>query len=307
NGIPSFGPVIGMLPKDLATHRLLSTSIKAGSLQAFEGNSVLIGTRMAQRMGLKIGDTLTLINPKGQATAVGTMPKIQGFTIVAEFEVGMYEYDSSYIYLPFETAQAFLGTGPGANAIEVMVNDPDRARDVGILISSQVPQGSRIYDWQQANSTFFNAVLVERNVMFLILTLIILVAAFNIVSSMIMLVKDKGRDIAVMRTMGASRGMIMRIFFLSGASVGVIGTFAGFLLGVVFTDHIEQIRQWMQTLTGTPLFSPEIYFLSHLPAKLEWPEVIQVVVLALFLTVLATIYPSWRAARLDPVEALRYE
>jgi lipoprotein-releasing system permease protein len=143
--------------------------------------------------------------------------------------------------------------------------------------------------------------------MFLILTLIILVAAFNIVSSMIMLVKDKGRDIAVMRTMGASRGMIMRIFFLSGASVGVIGTFAGFLLGVVFTDHIEQIRQWMQTLTGTPLFSPEIYFLSHLPAKLEWPEVIQVVVLALFLTVLATIYPSWRAARLDPVEALRYE
>jgi lipoprotein-releasing system permease protein len=307
NGIPSFGPVIGMLPKDLATHRLLSTSIKAGSLQAFEGNSVLIGTRMAQRMGLNIGDTLTLINPKGQATAVGTMPKIQGFTIAAEFEVGMYEYDSSYIYLPFETAQAFLGTGPGANAIEVMVNDPDRARDIGFLISSQVPQGSRIYDWQQANSTFFNAVLVERNVMFLILTLIILVAAFNIVSSMIMLVKDKGRDIAVMRTMGASRGMIMRIFFLSGASVGVIGTFAGFLLGVVFTDHIEQVRQWMQTLTGTPLFSPEIYFLSHLPAKLEWPEVIQVVVLALFLTVLATIYPSWRAARLDPVEALRYE
>jgi lipoprotein-releasing system permease protein len=307
NGIPSFGPVIGMTEADLKAHRLISSSIKEGQLADFTGNSVLIGTRLAQRMGLKVGDTLTLLNPKGQASAFGTLPKVQGFTVAAEFEVGMYEYDSSYVYVPFDTAQAFLNTGPGANAIEVMVDNPDRARDIGFLIASVVPQGSRIYDWQQANATFFNAVLVERNVMFLILTLIILVAAFNIVSSMIMLVKDKGRDIAVMRTMGASRGMVMRIFFLSGASVGVIGTLAGFILGVLFTENIESIRQWLQALTGTPLFSPEIYFLSHLPAKLQWDEVVQVVLMALFLSVLATIYPSWRAAQLDPVEALRYE
>jgi lipoprotein-releasing system permease protein len=307
NGIPSFGPVIGMLPKDLATHRLLSTSIKAGSLQAFEGNSVLIGTRMAQRMGLNIGDTLTLINPKGQATAVGTMPKIQGFTIVAEFEVGMYEYDSSYIYLPFETAQAFLGTGPGANAIEVMVNDPDRARDIGFLISSQVPQGSRIYDWQQANSTFFNAVLVERNVMFLILTLIILVAAFNVISSLIMMVKDKTRDIAVLRTFGAGRGAVMRIFLMCGASVGVTGTLVGVVIGVLFCLNIETIQHWVEAVTGASVFNPEVYYLTHLPAKLNAGEVVQVVLMALGLSLLATLYPSWRAARTDPVEALRNE
>ena len=219
----------------------------------------------------------------------------------------MYEYDNTYVYMPFEAAQAFFRVPDGANAVEIVLDNPDRAGQLAFVIAGIVGPDLRVVDWQQANSSFFTAVQVERNVMFMILTLIILVAAFNIISSMIMLVKDKGRDIAILRTMGATRGMIMRIFFLSGASVGVIGTVAGLILGIVFTLNIETIRQWLQTLTGTTIFDATIYFLSHLPARLDWFEVAQIAVMALALSVLATIYPSARAARLDPVEALRYE
>jgi len=219
----------------------------------------------------------------------------------------MYEYDNSYVYMPYETAQVFFRVPNGANAIEVMLDNPDRAGQLAFVIAGLVGPDLRVVDWQQAYASYFGAVQVERNVMFLILTLIILVAAFNIISSMIMLVKDKGRDIAILRTMGATRAMVLRIFFMSGASIGVIGTILGLILGVVFTLNIETIRQWLQSLSGATIFPAEIYFLSHLPAQLDWTEVTQVVVMALALSVLATIYPSWRAARLDPVEALRYE
>lgn len=307
NGAAGGAQIRGMRRADIEARTLLARNIRQGSLAEFSGDNVMIGTRMAFRLGLQVGDDLTIISPRGTSTAFGTIPRVKAYRVAAIFDVGMFEYDNLFVYMPFETAQIFFQTGDAATAIELMVDNPDRARPLAFMLGGMVPQGMRVYDWQQANSSFFTAIQVERNVMFLILTLIILVAAFNIISSMIMLVKDKGRDIAVLRTMGATRGMVMRIFFLSGASVGVIGTLAGLGLGVAFARNIETIRQWIQGLLGTELFSAELYFLSRLPAIVDWSEVVQVVTLALTLSVLATIYPSWRAARLDPVEALRYE
>ncbi len=300
--------VRGVRASDVGARPLLAANIRAGDLADFRGEDVaMIGSRMAQKFGLTIGDGLTLISPQGNVTAFGTTPRMRAYRIVAVFEVGMYEYDSSFVYLPLEAAQVFFRLAKGVSGVEVMIENPDRVLEMRRTLATAAGPGTRLFDWQQANSSFFNAIQVERNVMFLILTLIILVAAFNIISSLIMLVKDKARDIAILRTMGATRGMVMRIFFLSGASVGVIGTVLGFGLGIVFTSNIETIRQWLQLLTGTQLFSPEIYFLSRLPAKVDPWEVASVVLMALGLSFLATIYPSWRAARLDPVEALRYE
>ena len=219
----------------------------------------------------------------------------------------MHEYDSSFIFMPLAAAQKYFKLPQTVNYLDVVIAEPDEARAKMREVWRAVGSQGRIYDWQESNSSFFNAIQVERNVMFLILTLIIVVAAFNIISSLIMLVKDKGRDIAILRTMGATRGMIMRVFFLSGASVGVFGTFAGLVLGLAFAENIETIRHWIQTLTGTELFAAEIYFLSQLPAEVDSGEVVTVVIMGLVLSFLATLYPSWRAARLDPVEALRYE
>ena len=229
------------------------------------------------------------------------------YTVGATFSVGMYEYDSGFIFMPLPSAQKFFDTDNAVTNLEVFVEDPDDVAVIQNRISDVLGGGVRIYDWQRSNATFFNAIQVERNVMFLILTLIILVAAFKMISGLSMLVKDKGRDIAVLRTMGATKGMVMRIFFMSGASVGVLGTAFGVLFGLLFCDNIENIRQFLQSLTGTDLFSAEIYFLSKLPAKVDPVEVVSVVVMALFLSFAATLYPAWRAARLDPVEALRYE
>jgi lipoprotein-releasing system permease protein len=220
----------------------------------------------------------------------------------------MNEYDSSFVFLPLDAAQVYFRTPEAATQVEVFVQDPTRVRAVNLEIRRALAgRPVRILDWQDANSSFFNAVQVERNVMFLILTLIIIVAAFNIISSLIMLVKDKGRDIAVLRTMGATSGNVLRIFLLCGASVGILGTGIGFLLGMLFCWNIEGIRQLLQSLTGTQLFSPEVYFLSRLPAVVDPNEVTQVVLMGLGLSLLATVYPSWRAARMDPVEALRNE
>ncbi|MBX6368638.1 MAG: lipoprotein-releasing ABC transporter permease subunit [Rhodospirillales bacterium] len=281
--------------------------LRAGSVDDLQDDGVLIGTRLAMKLGLRLGDDITLISPQGNPTPFGTMPRIKAFRVAGLFELGMSEYDSSLIFTAMPIAQTFFRVPEAVTSLEVFVDDPDSVRRTTHELSAIIGGEARIIDWQQANSSFFNAIQVERNVMFLILTLIIIVAAFNIISSMIMLVKDKGRDIAILRTMGATRGMVLRIFILAGASIGIVGTLSGFVLGIAFCANIETIRQFIQNLTGTQLFDPTIYFLSQLPAKVDPSEVAAVVGMALALSFLATIYPSWRAARLDPVEALRYE
>ena len=271
------------------------------------GTGVAIGRRMAQRMRVALGDSITLISPNGNVTALGTVPRMRAYPVTAIFDVGMYEYDNGFVYMPLAAAQIFFQLPDVVTTLDLFVADPGDLDSARSAIQPALPRGATLWDWQQANSSFFNALQVERNVMFVILTLIILVAAFNIISGLVMLVKDKGSEIAILRTMGATRGTVMRIFFLAGASIGVSGTVAGLLLGIVFCDNIETLRQWLQNLTGTTIFDAEIYFLSQLPAVIDWQEVATVVGLSLALSFAATLYPSWRAARLDPVEALRYE
>jgi lipoprotein-releasing system permease protein len=299
--------VRGIRPDDLRRRPLVADHIVQGSLADFDDDGVAVGDRLARRLGIGVGSTISVISPQGTATAFGTMPRIKTYRVVALFDVGMYEYDNSFIYVPLEAAQLFFRLPNAVTSLEVFVANPDRVREERRLIAAALGGPVRIVDWQQANSSLFNAVEIERNVMFLILTLIIIVAAFNIISSMIMMVKDKGRDIAILRTMGASRAAILRIFMLSGASIGIVGTLAGLALGIVFTLNIEAIRQGLQKVIGTDLFAAEIYFFTRIPARLEPSEVAAVIVMALALSFLATLYPSWRAARLDPVEALRYE
>jgi lipoprotein-releasing system permease protein len=299
--------VRGLTVDDLKSQALLTAHLSAEALANFKDNNVVIGSRLAQRLGIQPGGSITFISPQGTATVFGTVPRIKTYRVAGTFEVGMYEFDNGVAFMPMDTAQTFFNLDKAVSSLEVMVADPDNIRAYDREIYNALGGKARIYDWQQSNLSFFNAVEVERNVMFLILTLIILVAAFNIVSSMIMLVKDKGHDIAILRTMGATRGMILRIFILAGASVGIVGTLAGFVLGVEFASHIEQIRRALQAVIGTDLFSAEIYFLTQIPARIDPYEVGTVLAMAFGLSFLATIYPSWRAARLDPVEALRYE
>jgi lipoprotein-releasing system permease protein len=303
------GIVRGMRQSDLKSLHVVADNIRAGSLDDFQGDdAVAIGLGLAQRLGLGIGGKLTLVSPQGQATVIGTVPRIRAYSVVAIFQVGFNEADMSFVYLPLEAAQVFFRVPDAVTEIQVMVRDPDQVAAVNREIrDAYTGPPARVIDWTQSNNSLFAAVQVERNVMFLILTLIILVAAFNVISSLIMMVKDKTGDIAVLRTIGASSGAVMRIFLMCGASVGIAGTVAGALLGIVFCRNIETIRHWLEHLTGTNLFNPEIYFLSQLPAVLQWREVAQVVGMALVLSLLATLYPSWRAARTDPVEALRHE
>ncbi|TVR82277.1 MAG: lipoprotein-releasing ABC transporter permease subunit [Rhodospirillales bacterium] len=299
--------VRGVRMADLRQRPILADNINLGTLDNPD-EGLVIGQRLAEQMAVTVGDELSIISPQGRVTAFGSVPRVGTFPVAAIFEVGMYEYDSSFVFMPIEMAQAYFQFPGAASALEVFLTSPDRAPSlVPDLYRVLGDRGGRILEWQRANAGFFNAIQVERNVMFLILTLIILVAAFNVISSLIMLVKDKGRDIAILRTMGATRGMIMRVFLISGASIGVIGTTLGFVIGLTLAQNIEVIRQWIQGMTGTELFAAEIYFLSQLPAEVDPTEVATVVAMALGLSFLATLYPSWRAARIDPAEALRYE
>ncbi|MBL4613880.1 MAG: lipoprotein-releasing ABC transporter permease subunit [Magnetovibrio sp.] len=298
----------GIKSSDLMNREMIASNIQRGNLADFGADdSVIIGSEMARKLGVGVGDKITIISPKGQPTAFGTVPRMRAFEVVATFSIGMFEYDSGFAFIPLNAAQIYFQMPQQVSNLEVFVDDADETQALGLDIKRALEGRARVFDWQKTNASFFNAIQVERNVMFLILTLIIVVAAFNIISSMIMLVNDKGKDIAILRTIGATRGMIMRVFFLAGASIGVIGTLGGFALGLWFSLNIETIRQWIQSLTGTELFAAEIYFLSQLPAKVDPMEVLTTVLMGLGLSFLATIYPSWRAARLDPAEALRYE
>jgi lipoprotein-releasing system permease protein len=308
-GVSSGGFVRGIRQSDLRQLHAVSDHIVRGSLDAFHGDdAIAIGIGLARKFGLNVGGELTLISPQGAATAFGTIPRVRSYKVVAIFQVGMNEYDTAYVFLPLEAAQVFFQKPGAVTQIEVRVTDPVQvsgaSRDIRQALAGMPIQ---VVDWQQNNNSFFAAVQVEQNVMFLILTLIILVAAFNVISSLIMMVKDKTRDIAVLRTLGAGRGAIMRIFLMCGASVGITGTVVGTILGIVFCVNIQTIQHWVEAVTGVNVFNPEVYYLTHLPAKLDWHEVLQVIVMALGLSFLATLYPSWRAARTDPVEALRHE
>lgn len=298
----------GLSHEDLMNRDLVSSKIVQGSLDVFkEHNSIVIGRRFADKMGVMVGDSLTLISPEGNATAFGTIPRMRRFKVAAVFEVGMSQYDSMVAFIPLKSAQQFFRMEDRVTTYEIFLHNPDHVETITETLRRHVGPGVRVLDWRQANASYATALEVERNVMFIILTLIILVASFNIVSSLIMLVKEKNQDIAILRTMGATRHMILRVFLLSGSLIGLTGILMGTALGLGFCFNIETIRQLIQRLTGTNLFSPEIYFLSKLPAKVNGAEVVTIVLTALFLVFMATLLPSLRAARLNPVKALRHE
>ncbi|WP_127089737.1 lipoprotein-releasing ABC transporter permease subunit [Aquabacter cavernae] len=300
--------VRGLSEADLRKLPSIANNIKSGTLEGFDqGQGVAIGKRLADQLSLHAGDNITLVAPRGAVTPMGTSPRIKVYKVAAIFEIGMSEYDGAFLFMPLPEAQAYFNRNGDVNAIEVYIDNPDDVAELRPAILAAAERPVYIVDWRQRNATFFNALQVERNVMFLILTLIVLVAALNIVSGLIMLVKDKGHDIAVLRTMGATQGAIMRVFLITGASIGFVGTAVGLGLGVLVCLNIEEIRRFISWLTSTELFSPELYYLSKLPAQMNASETTSVVVMALVLSLLATLYPSWRAARLDPVEALRYE
>ncbi|ENQ10959.1 LolC/E family lipoprotein releasing system, transmembrane protein [Brucella abortus LEVI237] len=300
--------VRGLREEDLDKLKLISSNISQGTLKGFDhSGGVAIGTRMAENLGLSVGDTLRVISPDGDVTPFGVNPRVKAYPIVAIFEIGMSEYDSSIVMMPLSEAQLFFNQEGKVQSLEIFVDNPDKVDAMRAPVEEAAARQLSLVDWRQRNQTFFSALEVERNVMFMILTLIVLVAALNIISGLIMLVKDKGHDIAILRTMGATRGAVMRIFLMTGAAIGVTGTVAGVILGVVVCLNVERLREFFSWLSGTTLFNPELYFLSQIPAKMDPGETLSVIVMALVLSFIATIFPAWRAAKLDPVEALRYE
>ncbi|MBL0372845.1 lipoprotein-releasing ABC transporter permease subunit [Rhizobium sp. KVB221] len=300
--------VRGIRADDISKLKMVADNIKQGDLVGFAaGDGVAIGTRMAEQLGLSEGDSITLISPEGDVTPMGVNPRVKSYKVSAIFEIGMSEYDASIIFMPLEEAQLYFNAEGIAQSIEIFLDKPEAVDDMRSKVEEAAGRQIFITDWRQRNRTFFSALSVERNVMFMILTLIVLVAALNIISGLIMLVKDKGRDIAILRTMGATSGSIMRIFFMTGAAIGVTGTLAGVLLGVVVCLNVERIRQFFSWLSGTTIFNPELYFLSQLPAEMNFGETMSVILMALVLSFIATIFPAWRASKIDPVQALRYE
>lgn len=299
--------VRGMQADDFNKRDILMEKYRGADLTEFEGNAVILGYRLASKMAVRAGDAITLVSPKGNITAFGTIPKMKSYRVLGVFNTGMYEYDGNFIFMPLDSAQKFFMTKDRVSHLEIFTHKNVDVEAVLEQVFDVAGEDAQVYDWRYTNQAFFNAIEVERNVMFLILTLIIVVAAFNMISGLIMLVKDKGKDIAILRTMGMTKGAVQRVFLMAGLIIGFAGTFAGLILGLLFSYNIDAIKEWLEGLSGRELFSAEIYFLSHLPAKVDLTEVAVVVVMSLVLSLLATLYPSWKASRTDPVEALRYE
>jgi lipoprotein-releasing system permease protein len=306
NGSASGVVIRGMLPGDFLQKPLLKKSINPDQFKNFKDNNILVGIEMARRLHLAVGDVLTVISPKPKNTPFGSMPRSKNYTVGGMFDVGMFEYNNNFIFMPLEAAQTFFEMPNQVSMLEVVTDDMMNIEPVKESIQRKLGKNYLVRGWQQSNTSFFNALDVERNVMFLILTLIILIAAFNIISSLIMLVKDKSRDIAILRTMGASKQQVLRIFLITGASIGTVGTVIGGVLGLLITTNLGAIQHGIESLTHNKLFPAEVYFLTRLPAIIDWQEVLTIVGMALVLSFGATLYPAWRAAKLDPVEALRY-
>jgi lipoprotein-releasing system permease protein len=300
--------VRGVSEAGLRSLPLVANNIRYGTLDGFgNGTGIAIGTRLANSLRVNVGDTIMLVSARGAQTPFGTAPRTKPYVVTALFEMGMSEYDRTMVFMPLLEAQRYFSRGPEVDALEIVVSDPGRVDDSVKAVRAAAGPTVNVSDWRQRNETFFTVLEVERNVMFVILSLIVLVAALNIISGLMMLVKDKGRDVAILRTMGATRGAMMRVFLITGASIGIVGTLAGLVLGIVFCLNIESIRELTAWLTDTTLFDPSVYYLTRLPADMNVRETASIVGMALALSVLATLYPSWRASTLDPVEALRYE
>jgi lipoprotein-releasing system permease protein len=299
--------VRGVRGSDMLKIGSIANNIKQGTLDDFDDSGgVAIGRRLAEQLALQSGDTITIVTPRGATTPFGTAPRVKNYPVAAVFEIGMSEFDSAFIYMPLNEAQAYFNRDGDVNVIEVFLANADRVDEARQAIETAAERPILVTDWRQRNRTFFAALEVERNVMFIILTLIVLVAALNIISGLIMLVKDKSSDIAILRTMGATRGAIMRVFLITGASIGIVGTIAGFVLGIVITLNIQSLQGLLSRVTGSNLWDPTVRFLTQIPAEVNAGEVATVLLMAMTLSLLATVYPSWRAARLDPVQALRY-
>jgi lipoprotein-releasing system permease protein len=304
--------VRGVSPEDLKTTKIIASNIKAGTIAGFGegqdgGDLILVGDRLAADMGVDLGDTLSLTSPSGETTVFGSAPTSKPYTVAGTFSVGMSDFDEGFIYMPLSQAQLLFGRGTSVDRIEIMLDDPDDVGRIKPLVQQAVGADGVVSDWRDRNQAYFNALEVERFAMRMILLLLVLIAAVNIVSGLIMLVKNKGKDIAILRTMGATRGAILRIFFMIGAIIGALGTLGGIVIAVLFCTYIQQIQAFVEWVSGAQVFNAKVYFLSHIPAKLDWSEVVWVSALSLLAAFAATLLPALQASRIDPVEALRYE
>jgi lipoprotein-releasing system permease protein len=312
HGPINFAIVRGLRPADVVATRLVSQNLKSGSMKGFGegdygGDMILVGSKLADGLGVTAGDDLTLLSPQGAATAFGSSPRTKTYTIAGTFSVGVSEYDQAFIYMPLEQAQLFFGRDRSIDEVEIKVEDPDNLDHLLPAIEKAAGEGTLVTDWRGRNKSYFNALQVERTAMRLILMIVVAIAAMNIISGLVMLVKNKGRDIAILRTMGAGRPAILRIFLMIGATLGLVGTLVGVVAALVFCTFIEPIQQGLNRLTGVNTFSSDVYLLSHIPAKIDWAEVAVIVLFSVAMSLLMALFPAMSASRLDPVEALRYE